>query len=93
MKNYFSELSQDFVKDLFPKRERFFLIHRYIKFCGPEVASTPEKKLAKFEYMIDHFNRKARVYYSPQQHIVIDECIISYKGSIIFILLYLINFF
>src|SRR5215469_353912 len=70
------------------KRDRFFHILRFLHFTdnenGPDMTDENADRLWKVRNLFDTLNDKISKFYSPSEHLAIDEVIVKYKGRVIF---------
>ena len=70
------------------KRDRFFHILRFLHFTDnenePDMTDENADRLWKVRNLFDILNQKFSKFYSPSEHLAIDEVIVKYKGRVIF---------
>jgi len=70
------------------KRDRFFHILRFLHFTDnknePDMTDENSDRLWKMRHLFDILNEKFSKFYSPSEHLAVDEVIVKYKGRVIF---------
>jgi predicted patatin/cPLA2 family phospholipase len=70
--NYYTSSYSDVMK-----RDRFFHFHRFLHFTNnknePDVTDKNSDRLWKMRHLFDNLNEKFRKFYSPSEHIAVDD--------------------
>jgi hypothetical protein len=70
------------------KRDRFLHILRFLHFTDkknePDMTNENSDRLWKMRHLFDILNEKFRKFYSPSEHLSVEEVIVKYKGRVIF---------
>jgi len=70
------------------KWDRFFHILCYIHFTEnenePDTTDENSDRLWKMRNLFEILNKKFSKFYSPSEHLAVDEVIVKYKGGVIF---------
>ena len=70
------------------KRDRYFHILRFLHFTdnknGPDMTDENSDRLWKMQNLFEILNQKFSKFYSPSEHLAIDEVIVLYKERVIF---------
>jgi len=70
------------------KRDRFFHILRFLHFTDnrnePDMWDENSDRLWKMRNVLEILNEKFSKFYSPSEHLAVDEVIVKFKGRVIF---------
>lgn len=62
------------------KYYRFIDINKYLHFCDNEDALSEDDKINKIQKFADLLNKNFVKFYSPSQHLCIDESLVKWRG-------------
>ena len=69
-------------------RDRYLYIHRFLHFTDnkkvPDMNDENSDLLWKIRNLFDILNDKISKFYSPSEHLAVDEVIVNFKGRVIF---------